>query len=142
MKNRFAALPLLLVVLLLTVGSGEAQGAGPGHGASVLHVVFVWLKDPGNAAHRAQVIEASRSFADIDGVLEVRAGEPVASDRSIVDDSFDVGIYLRFATIDDMRAYLSDERHESALRDVLQPVTERYLVYDIAEPGVVDDNPR
>lgn len=142
MRNPFAGLPLLLAVLLLAAGSAQAQDAESGPGASVLHVVFVWLKDPGNAAHRAEIIRASRSFADIAGVLEVRVGESVASDRPIVDDSFDVGIYLRFATVDDMRGYLADEGHQAALRDVLRPLAERYLVYDIADPGVVREQSR
>ena len=142
MKDRFAGRLTLLALLLLAAVGAQAKGDPPGPGASVIHVVFVWLKEPGNAAHRTEIIRASRSFADIDGVLEVRVGAPVASERPIVDDSFDVGIYLRFATVDDMRRYLVDDAHQAALRDVLRPLTERYLVYDIADPGVAHEHPR
>lgn len=137
MTKRMAGLPLALTLLLLA--SPVTHGGPPDPESSVMHVVFVWLNEPGNAAHRRQVIRASRSFTDIDGVLEVRVGEPVASDRPVVDDSFDVGIYLRFATIDDMRSYLTDEKHQAALRDVLRPLAERYLVYDIIDGGVAEE---
>ncbi len=138
MINRFECLSVLAVAVLSLVAVDlEAQDPAPGPGASVIHVVFVWLKEPGNAEHRARIIEASRAFEEIDGVLEVRVGEPVASDRPVVDDSFDVGIYLRFATARDMRDYLEDERHRVAVTDVLRPLTARYLVYDIADGGVM-----
>ena len=79
------------------------------------------------------------AFADIDGVIEVRAGEPLASDRPVVDDSFDVGITIRFASAEDMRAYLVDERHVRAVEEVLGPLTDRYRVYDFIDPGALGD---
>jgi hypothetical protein len=125
-----------VVCLLFAAASvapiGAAQTGGP-----VVHVVLVWLKEPGNRDHREQIIRVSRTFAHIDGVIEVRAGEPLASDRPVVDDSFDVGIYIRFASAEDMRAYLADQRHVRAVEEVLRPLTARYQVYDFIDPGAL-----
>jgi hypothetical protein len=122
--------------LLFAAAAVTATGAARTEGA-VFHVVLVWLKEPGNRDHREQIVRVSRTFADIDGVMEVRAGEPLTSDRNVVDDSFDVGIYLRFASAGAMRAYLADERHVAAVEEVLRPLTARYLVYDFVDPGAV-----
>lgn len=108
-----------------------AAGAPPV--GSIVHVVLVWLKDTGSAEHRQQVIDATRDFAQIPGVLEVRVGESVESERDIVDDSFDVGLYVTFASREDLRAYLVHERHQAAVRNVLQPLAERYIVYDFED---------
>lgn len=104
-------------------------------GPSYVHVVLVWLKEPGNMMHRRRVIEASRRFEALPGVLQVRVGESVQSDREVVDDSFDVGLYLTFASQEDLQAYLVDERHKATLRDVLKPLTARYIVYDFFDDG-------
>jgi hypothetical protein len=103
--------------------------------ARVIHVVLVWLKEPGNPAHRQQIIEVTRAFDELPGVIAVRVGEAVPSDREIVDDSFDVGLYLTFANAADMRAYLADERHQAAVREVFMPLAERYIAYDFEDSG-------
>jgi hypothetical protein len=53
----------------------------------VTHVVVFWLKDHGNAAHRAKIIETSEGFRKIPGVLSVKAGPCIPSARPIVDSA-------------------------------------------------------
>jgi hypothetical protein len=100
-----------------------------------VHVVLVWLKEPGNPEHRQQIVDATREFETIPGVIDISVGEVVPSDRPIVDDSFDVGLYLTFSSVDAMRTYLADDRHQQALRDVFRPLSERYIVYDFEDAG-------
>lgn len=95
------------------------------------HIVFCWLKEPGNRAHQDRLIEVSQELLAIPGVLAIRAGTSVPSDRSIVDDSFDVGIVMRFASVADMQAYLVHPKHRQAVVEVIKPLTERILVFDI-----------
>ena len=109
--------------------------AGSPAGATVVHVVFVWLKEPGNSLHRERIIDASRKFSDIPGVLEVRVGEPIESDRDIVDDSFDIGLYMTFATPEALQRYLVDETHQAAVQEILRPLSARLLVYDFEDEG-------
>ena len=47
---------------------------------AIQHVVLCWLKEPGNAEHRNQIIEISKTFRKIPGVLEVRVGKVIESD--------------------------------------------------------------
>ena len=109
--------------------------AEPDGDAAVVHVVLVWLKEPGNPEHRQRIIDASREFETIPGVIDISVGEVVLSDRPIVDDSFDVGLYLTFSSVDAMNIYLADDRHQQALREVFWPLSERYIVYDFQDAG-------
>ena len=94
------------------------------------HVVLVWLKNPGNAADRAQLVAASKQLEAIDGVLRVKTGQSIPSDRPVVDDSFDIGLYVELESPEALRAYATDPLHLSILKNEIAPVTERYIVYD------------
>ena len=118
-----------LLLLTLLAFSGCA-GLGTRHDGALQHVVLVWLKDAGNAEQRARIIEASKSFRDIPGVLDVQAGKAVASERDIVDDSFDVGIQVVVSDDRRLREYLAHPIHQRAKNDVLLPLVEKILVYD------------
>ncbi len=109
--------------------------AEPARDAAVVHVVLVWLKEPGNLEHRQRIIDASRDFETIPGVIHVSVGEVVASERPVVDDSFDVGLFLTFSSVEAMNIYLADDRHQKALREVFRPLSERYIVYDFEDAG-------
>ena len=103
--------------------------------ATVVHIVLVWLKEPGNPEHRQRIVAATREFEAIPGVIDVSVGEVAPSDRPIVDDSFDVGLYLTFSSVDAMNTYLADDRHQQALREIFRPLSERYIVYDFQDDG-------
>jgi len=97
------------------------------------HVVLCWLKEPGNTEHRNQIIEVSKTFTKIPGVLDVRVGKVIESNRSIVDDSFDVGILVVVLDAKRLQEYLDHPIHQNAKRDVLLPLVEKVLVYDFQE---------
>ncbi len=121
---------LLLLTLLAATG---CAGLGSRHDDVLQHVVLIWLKDAGNAEQQAKIIEVSKSFRDIPGVLQVQAGKPVASDRGIVDDSFDVGILVVVPDERRLAEYLAHPIHQRAKNDVLMPLVEKVLVYDFQE---------
>ena len=121
---------VLLVALLAFTGCASL---GSRHDGALQHVVLIWLKDAGNAQQQAKIIEVSRSFRDIPGVLDVQAGKAVASDRDIVDDSFDVGILVVVPDERRLEEYLAHPIHQRAKNDVLVPLVEKILVYDIRE---------
>nr|VFJ43430.1 MAG: Stress responsive A/B Barrel Domain [Candidatus Kentron sp. DK]VFJ58740.1 MAG: Stress responsive A/B Barrel Domain [Candidatus Kentron sp. DK] len=114
----------------------RSPGAAPSEIAAVgrvNHVVLVWLKESGNPSHRRKIIAASRNLREIPGVLGVRAGEVVPSRRGIVDDSFDVGISITFASVRGMTEYIHHPRHARAVREVFRPLAARILIYDFVE---------
>ncbi len=125
----------LLLFAVSAACSLPVLAAEPGSDTAVVHIVLVWLKEPGNLEHRQQIVDATREFETIPGVIDVSVGQVVTSDRPIVDDSFDVGLYLTFSSIDAMNTYLADERHQQALREIFRPLSERYIVYDFQDAG-------
>lgn len=121
------ARPLLILLALVTL---PAAAGGPPPEGNINHVVLVWLKEPGHAAHRQRIIEGSRRLRDIPGVMEVTVGAVVPSDRAIVDDSFDVGLVMTFASREAMQAYVDHPAHRRIVKEQFMPVVERILVYD------------
>jgi hypothetical protein len=115
-------LPLLLALFLV--------GCCPDETNQIHHIVLCWLKEPGNAEHRAQIIETARSFKEIPGVIKVTMGQAVPSERKIVDDSFDVGITLTFASEENMNTYLEHPLHKQAVKETLMPLVSKVVVYD------------
>ena len=97
------------------------------------HVVLCWLKEPGNAEQRDRIIEMTETFRAIPGVRAARAGNPIMSDRDIVDDSFDVGIIIEVKDEAGLKKYLDHPIHQKAKKEVLLPLVDRVLVYDFAK---------
>jgi len=122
----------VIILILCVLGCVTATSKGPVEGR-VNHIVLCWLKEPGNADHRQRVIETSESFRQIPGVLEVRVGQVVLSDRTIVDDSFDVGMCIAFSTVDAMTAYINHPTHKKAVDEVLVPLVRKTVVHDFVE---------
>jgi len=94
------------------------------------HLVICWLKDSGNEKHRRKIIEITESFRDIPGVLYAESGRVVSSDRSIVDDSFDVGMLIVTKDEADLQKYLDHPIHQKAKKDILLPLVDKILVFD------------
>jgi NAD(P)H-hydrate repair Nnr-like enzyme with NAD(P)H-hydrate dehydratase domain len=102
----------------------------PQEQARLYHVVLCWLKEPGNEMHRKQIIEITKTFQKIPGVIEAQAGEVVMSDRDIVEDSYDVGILIVTKNENELQKYLDHPIHQKAKKDVLVPMVDKILVYD------------
>ena len=122
------------LILVLFIGSlGCVSYENDDREKAIQHVVLCWLKEPGNQAHRNQIIEVSKTFRDIPGVLEVRVGEVIESDRAIVDDSFDVAILVVVPDGKCLQDYLDHPLHQTAKKKVLLPLVEKVVVYDFQE---------
>lgn len=102
-------------------------------GQNVCHIVLCWLKEPGDSEGRDKIIETSKHFSEIPGVLSVRTGQVLPSEREIVDSSFDVAIVLWFRNKEEMSEYLVHPAHKKAVKDVLQPLVKKIVVYDFVE---------
>jgi len=127
MKLHHLCLPLIL--LLLSCQTANHSEPASGH---VDHVVLMWLKDPADATARQKIIDASESFRQISGVLDVRHGRPVPSTRPIVDSTFDIGLVITFKDRASLNAYGTHPTHQKAAQELIQPNTKQIKVYDIA----------
>ncbi len=123
---------VIFIMILMTFFHSSlhpVSAAGPASG--VEHIVICWLKNPGNEQERQRVIEASKKFKDIPGVVGVKAGAPLVSERETVDDSFDVAVVISFVSAQDLAAYEDHPEHLRAVEEVLIPLVERFIVYDV-----------
>lgn len=121
---------LVLVLLVALAGCSTIREA---HRPRVHHLVLCWIKDPGNSTQRRQIMDVSRTLGRIPCVLDVRVGEAMASDRPIVDDSFDVAVCLSFADRQSLDKYLAHPIHLRATREVLLPIVSKIVVHDFKE---------
>lgn len=104
-----------------------------GQPGNVTHVVLLWLKKKDDAAERAKIIATAKSFRHtIPGILAMSVGEPLPSERPIVDSSFDVGLVIRFESKAAMNAYEKNPIHVKAANEVLKPAAKKIVVYDWA----------
>lgn len=121
------ALPSLLLCLVLYLPLPTSAG---GESQPLEHVVIIWLKEAGNPAIQNRIIAASQVLRSIPGVLSLRAGTAIASERPIVDSSFDVALVIRFTDQAALDNYLSHPLHLQLVEATLKPLVERILVYD------------
>lgn len=126
---------VLVSASLLSAGCGTLNWCGDRHSVdgSVYHVVICWLKEPGNEEARERLIDASKGFTAIPGVVSVVAGKVLPDDRPVVDNSFDVAVFMTFSDEAALRSYQSDPIHQNAIRETLTPLVRRILVYDFTE---------
>jgi len=98
--------------------------------ARVCHVIIMWLKEPGNDAARSKMVASSHKFSYIPGVLNVYAGRILPGNRPVVDNSFDVAVVMTFADEAALAGYLEHPVHKKEIKEALEPLVDRILVYD------------
>ncbi|MER2491520.1 Dabb family protein [Catenovulum sediminis] len=101
--------------------------------ADIQHVVFLWLKVETPQATKSKVIEESIALKSLSMVKHVSAGYALSSERSIVDDSYDIGIIFEFASQADLAEFLVHPAHQTLVVQTVKPALEKILVYDIKE---------
>jgi hypothetical protein len=69
-------------------------------------------------------------LTSIPGVLSLRAGTAVASNRPIVDSTFDVALVISFSDRAALDSYLIHPLHVQLVEKTLKPLVARILVYD------------
>jgi predicted nucleic acid-binding protein len=137
MINRILWLSLLFLSVVLLLGL-TACSTQPTKTESVTidtqsinHVVLVWFKQGTTTADIDEVIQETNKLpALIPQVKAMSLGRSIASDRKIVDDSFDLGIHLTFSNQQDMQAYLSHPKHVTFVNKFVKPRLAKLLVYD------------
>ena len=121
---------LLLQVTVLACLSMSAGTASAEENKKVTHVVMVWLKQPGNEQQRNAFIKASEQLSDLPGIVNRHVGVVKASDRAIVDDTFDVAVTVTMESEAALKAYLQNPKHKKILKEKIKPLTNRVVAYD------------
>lgn len=131
--NRLVALTCCVVLSgSLTACTSATVGRRAVHSApgTVSHVVVCNLKDPNDASVRRKLVEATKSFADIPGVLRIDVGRPIASPRPVVAKDYDLALVVTFEDRAALEAYEVNPKHQRAVKELLLPVTSKIVVYD------------
>ena len=126
--SRAVARAQLVLLLALILPACSAALKSPDH--TLEHVVVVWLKDPGNATHRQTIIDESEVLRTIPGVLSLKSGTVIPSERAIVDSSFDVALIVSFTDVAALQAYLVHPLHVQLVNETLKPLVAKIRVYD------------
>ena len=116
---------IIFIFFFLPACQQDKDHSGPT--SKVHHVVVCWLNGPGNEEARQKVIEVSRGFSAIPGVIDVRAGSVIQSEREIVDSSFDAAIYLTFENEQKLFEYLNHPIHKKAVKKLSNHSSGRLL---------------
>lgn len=121
---------LLVLAASLSLISCATIAPPAAHG-TVDHVVLMWQKRPGNTTDRKALLAACSELRVIPGIKFLDSGTALASNRPVVDDSFDVGLTVRFDSEKSLHAYETDPRHVKKINEVLKPLTKKIVAYDI-----------
>jgi hypothetical protein len=124
--HRFIRATLCFVFIACLTPPVQANGDA----GSVEHVVVVWLKIPGDRAAQDEVIAASQVLKSIPGVLSLKAGTMIPSERPIVDNSFDIALSVTFTDAKAMQHYLTHPDHIQLVEETLKPLVDKIRVYD------------
>lgn len=125
---------MLLIASLCAARISNADSVGKQRG--VVHTVYLWLKQPGNEAHRKHLIQATARLQQIPGVQDIRFGEVISSERTIVDDSFDVGIYFYFDDVESMNRYLVHPLHQKTVQEDIKPIVSEIRAHDFYDTRI------
>ena len=97
------------------------------------HVVIFWTK-PGVPNATENILAGMKEFlAPIPGVSVFHAGVMVPSERPVVDQSYQVGLYIQVADKAAEVAYQKHPLHVEFIEKALKPNYDRVVVYDFAD---------
>lgn len=99
--------------------------------ATIDHVVFLWVDDTLSSEIMDSIKLHSSRLDTIPGIISLSQGEAIASERPIVDDSFDLGLIFTFANKEDMDNYVSHKGHVDFVKKWVKPYSKKLTVYDI-----------
>lgn len=114
--------------------AAAAAGATPAVAAvtgKIVHHVFFWLKNPGNAADRDSLIAGLRGLAAIKEIKDLQIGVPASTEkRDVVDSSFDVSELMYFDTVADQKIYQDHPVHQAFVKNCAH-LWAKVIVYDM-----------
>ena len=121
----------LLTMVVAVLCTFQIQATAAVSSETIEHIVIIWLKQPGNTQAQDTVIKASQALKTIPGVISLRSGKAVPSQRTIVDSSYDVALIISLINQAALDAYLVHPTHRKLLEEIMKPLVDRIRVYDV-----------
>jgi hypothetical protein len=128
--KRFVSLIVLVALTCVLPACKQVLNAPQYQKGTVSHVVLCYLKNKGSAADKQKLLEATRPLREIPGVYDIEVGYVLPSNRPVVVSDYDVGIIVFFRDQAAMEAYEKHPKHVRAVKEVLEPLTSKIVVYD------------
>ena len=94
------------------------------------HVVIFWVRPEVSDATAQLVAGAEKYLRSIPGLLSFHVGKMSPSERSVVDQSYQVALNLQFASKADEHAYQIHPQHIEFVEKVFKPNCEKAVIYD------------
>lgn len=108
-----------------SASAGEVKLKG-----ALIHHVFFWLKEPGNEAHKKQLVEALNNLLDVKTIKLSHIGFPAGTEsRDVVDHSYSISYMVLFDSKAEQDAYQTDPIHLKFVEEN-QHLWEKVVVYD------------
>ena len=121
----------LLTLVFAVICALQVQPTAAASSQTIEHIVIIWLKQPGNTDAQNTIIKASQALKTIPGVMALKSGKAVPSQRTVVDSSFDVALIISLAGQTALDAYLTHPVHLQLLKETIKPLVDRFRVYDL-----------
>ncbi|MEM9400067.1 MAG: Dabb family protein [Verrucomicrobiota bacterium] len=96
----------------------------------ITHVVIFWTDKTNSEGREALQKGCKELISRIPGVLEFRFGQPVSSNRGVVDDSFSLAISMTFENQKAAETYQEHSLHKQFVNEYVKKYVKRFVVYD------------
>ncbi len=94
------------------------------------HVVIFWTRPEVSDATEQLIAGAEHYLRPIEGVLSFHVGKMSPSERSVVDQSYQVALNLVFPSKDAEKAYQIHPLHIEFVEKVFKPCCQKAVIYD------------
>lgn len=124
---------LVLWMVLITglTGCANTVELSTRHDPSVVnHVVLLWFKADLPAQQLVKIKSGTKALAEIPGIIKLSYGKAITGKRRFVDSSFDLGVYMQFRSVAEMRAYQQHPQHVTFFQQQIKPWLKKIKVYD------------
>jgi hypothetical protein len=126
---RVATIAVALIAVIFVTGCATASKQAKA--GKFYHVGLVWLKEPGNAEHRQQIIASAHSFAqEIPEVEFLSVGQTAPQWNQMIDASFDICFVMRLEDKAALDRYGKHPAHLKAAQEVFLPLSQKIMFYD------------
>ncbi|MYM64344.1 Dabb family protein [Pseudomaricurvus sp. HS19] len=125
LNSAFTSVRLRSGLLLLTLLTSL-----PLQAATLSHVVMIWMKADASTSDIEAAMAHSADLTAIPGVVAVKAGPPLPSERPVVDDSFTFGVHIELQDSSVLPGYLQHPLHVEYVDRYLKGKMEKLLIYD------------
>ena len=120
------AISVLTLIMTLCTTSRQSEPQ-----PELYHMVFFWLSNPNDTTAMNALYQNTMAFSNIPGVIDIVVGSVVQSERSVVEDSYDLGVIISFTTIKAYNDYLKNPEHVKAEDIALHEYVKKVRVMNI-----------